>query len=46
MISVLFLKFVGRVKKKKIPYFGDGFRESLDCRLDMWEINVGKKIIT
>jgi len=24
MISVLFLKFVGRVKNKKIPYFGDG----------------------
>jgi len=29
-ISTLFFKFVGknRAKKKKIPYFGDGFREN------------------
>jgi len=45
MISVIFLKFVGRVKKKKIPYFGDGFWEIfLIFNVDSWT-GCGKSLI-
>jgi len=40
MISVLFLKFVGRVKNKKIPYFGDGFWEiSHILNVQCWQLD-------
>jgi len=50
MICVLFLKFVGRVKNnKKIPYFGDGFREiSLIFNVQSWDdswTGYGKSLI-
>jgi len=41
MVSPLFLKFVGknRVKEKKIPYFGDEFREiSLIFNVQCWQL--------
>jgi len=42
MICALFLKFVGKNRVIKIPYFGDGFREiSLIFNIQYWQLCFG-----